>query len=149
MPRNRLLASLQSSRRLSFALKTSFTTLITLILVASPSLRWAGDFTYLSALFAPISSVHNFGQWQVFAYEVLYSTISGAIMSAISSLVYTQKPLLLILLFLGLLWINRISIWPSRAKVFASFCYLLGSMFPYLTDGDIVGMQIGMEQFMF
>ena len=141
MPFKRLLVNLTSSRRVLLAIKTAYTTAITLILVANDSIRWAGEYTYVAALIANSASVYTFGEWQVLTWGILYSTIIAAFMSSISSLVYNQKSLLLILLFIGLIWINRNSLWTPKAKAFGCISYLLGTVFPILTNGDFIGMK--------
>ena len=127
------------SRRILYALRTSYTTAVSLIIMNYKP--WGGRFTFLSGIFAPISSVMTFGELQLSYWAVLYSNLVGSFMGALSGSCYNTKALHVATLFLCLLWINRCDLWDQRAKVLGGISCLMGSLMPLLTEGHIVGFE--------
>ena len=99
------------TRRFEYAVRTTYTTAVTLIMVNY--INWGGqldsefNLTYISALLAPVSATITFGAWCLSAYSVLYSSVIGGLLGISVGLSYKTKSAHFILLFIALVMVNR------------------------------------------
>jgi hypothetical protein len=128
-------------KKLLASYRTMYTTLICIVVINA--YKFGGTATYVSALLSAISaSSAYFGQWQIDCWKVLYAAFFGAAIGVPIGYVWQYNYLSVILLFISLTWLYRISYWDRLAKVICGLGLVLGALYPTLTNGKIIGVPL-------
>lgn len=107
--------------------RTAYTTLIT-IFIAHYWEFGSSSATYVGPLLSAISGVDAyFGQWQNDFWKVVYASVFGNVIGLAIGYAYRYNYVQIILLFLALTWVNRISLWDRLGKIVGALSVLLGS----------------------
>ena len=126
-------------RKFLLSIRTAYTVLLSI------SLTYFLDFGTSGAYLAPIYSAISggslyVGQWQGDMWRALYaSPICGSIGVVIGLISYKIIPLQLLLQFIALTWMNRISIWDRLPKVIGGVSIILGVLWPNTSEGYLSG----------
>ena len=113
-------------RRLQFACRTSYSVLLCWLL--SGCWSWAGTSTYVSLAISIISATMYLGLWQNNTWKIMYSSFFGAFSGAVVSLTWPAPALFTVLFFLGIVALNKISVWDQFAKIIGGLCFVLASL---------------------
>ena len=82
----------------------------------------------MGPLLSAISGVDAyFGQWQNDFWKVVYASVFGNVIGLAIGYAYRYNYVQIILLFLALTWVNRISLWDRLGKIVGALSVLLGS----------------------
>lgn len=113
--------------RILSSYRTAYTTLITIVL----SYYWefgSESGTYVAPLLAAISGLDcYFGQWQKDYWKVVYCAAIGNALGVAVGYSWRHYYLQIILMFIALTWVSRVSLWDRLGKIVASLGVLLGS----------------------
>jgi hypothetical protein len=113
-------------RRLQFACRTSYSVLLCWLL--SGCWSWAGPLTYLSLAISIISATMYFGLWQSNTWKIMYSSFFGSFSGAVVSLTWPSPALFVLLFFLGIVALNKISLWDQFAKIIGGLCFVISAL---------------------
>ena len=123
----------RTKARLRNSFRTAYTASVCLILfVLAP---WAGPFTYISPILSAVAAVNvYYGMWMAAQYKVAYSNVVCSALGVLCGLASDQPALLVVLMFLGLVWVSHCTYYDQLSKVIGSLSLVLGSIFPYITN---------------
>lgn len=98
--------------------------------------NWSGDsLTYISGVFPVLSVTTYLGSQLEISRSYLWGAIIGSIFGTIASYsAYVNTTFQILLLFLGLIVLNRISFGDRATKVIVSLFYFLGTLLPNISD---------------
>ena len=128
-------------KRLDSAYRTASST--TLCLVIMNFYLWAGALTYISPALSvvSISSATYFGHVLSSSWQVIYSTVLGALLGVATSYTWNiSYSLQLTLLFISLTILNKVSTWERLAKVVGALSCLIAAIYPNVTKGTTYGI---------
>lgn len=72
-------------------------------------------------------------------YKVIIATIVGGGLGILIGYSYETKPLQLVLFFIASSWVNKMPGWDRSSMVLGTLAMILGSVWPNLTDGQVLG----------
>ena len=114
-----------TKKKILASYRTANTTLICIIV--THFYKFGGTATYVAPLLSAISGGSAyFGQWQADAWKVTYASVFGSALGVTIGLSYEYNYIQIILLFIALIWSNRISLWDRLGKVIAAIGIVLG-----------------------
>ena len=114
-----------TKKKILASYRTAYTTLICIIV--THFYKFGGTATYVAPLLSAISGGSAyFGQWQADAWKVTYASVFGSALGVTIGLSYEYNYIQIILLFIALIWSNRISLWDRLGKVIAAIGIVLG-----------------------
>lgn len=112
--------------------RTALTTVVCLILVHY--WQWAGAVTYISPTLSVVSGSNlYFGQFCQTFHRVFAANLVGSLIGVAIGLSYQQPSALLVLMFLGLVIVNKPVFTEQLSRVIASLSVVLGSLWPYIS----------------
>eukprot|EP01033_Poteriospumella_lacustris_P006124 gene6124-4399_t len=101
--------------------------------------KWSSVTVHVSAVLSIISSVLYFGWWMMNFYKVIIATVVGGGLGILIGYSYETKPLQLVLFFIASSWVNKMPGWDRSSMVLGTLAMILGSVWPNLTDGQVLG----------
>ena len=118
-------------KKLLASYRTAYTTLMTIIITSNFPFGGAAA-TYVAPLLSAISGGSAyFGQWQNDAWKILYSSTIGSALGVVIGYAWHYNYLQIIVLFVTLTWVNRLSLWDRLGKIIGSLGILLGKKKTY------------------
>lgn len=72
-------------------------------------------------------------------YKVIIATVVGGGLGILIGYSYETKPLQLVLFFIASSWVNKMPGWDRSSMVLGTLAMILGSVWPNLTDGQVLG----------
>lgn len=117
-----------AKRKLLLSIRTAYTVLLSIALTYYLDFGVSG--AYLAPIYSAISGGALFvGQWQGDMWRATYaSPICGSIGVIIGIISWQIVPVQLILQFIALTWMNRISTWDRLPKVIGGVSIILGKI---------------------
>ena len=137
--RNPAFLSATARRKFLLSIRTAYTVLICITLTYY--LDFGASGAYLAPIYSAISGGSLYvGQWQGDLWRSVYATpICGGIGVIIGMLSYHIVPLQLIMKFIAINWMNRISAWDRLPKVIGGVSMILGVLWPSVSNGHLTG----------
>ena len=137
--RNPGFLSATAKRKFVLSIRTAYTVLLCITLTYY--LDFGSSGAYLAPIYSAISGGSLYvGQWQGDMWRSVYATpICGGIGVIIGLVSAEIIPLQLILQFIALTWMNRISAWDRLPKVIGGVSMILGVLWPSVSNGYLTG----------
>lgn len=137
--RNPGLLPASARRKFLLSIRTAYTVMLCIALTYYLDFGQSGS--YLAPIYSAISGGSLYvGQWQGDMWRAIYSAlICGGIGVFIGLFTWHIIPLQLILQFIALTWMNRISSWDRLPKVIGGVSIILGVLWPSTSSGVLSG----------
>lgn len=138
--RNPALLPATARRKFLLSIRTAYTVLLCIALTYY--LDFGASGAYLAPIYSAISGGSLYvGQWQGDMWRSIYATpICGGIGVVIGLVSWRIMPLQLVLQFIALTWMNRISFWDRLPKVIGGVSIILGVLWPSVSSGYLSGV---------
>jgi hypothetical protein len=134
----RLILSSRLTNTIEYSLRSAWAILV--IMLLQYYWGWSDVMVYLSPIVSVITPMYYFGLWQESMIKAAYSTIIGSLLGMAVGYLHTRPFLVVILVFVSCSWIGTLEKWDRLSKVMATLGILLGSILPYTTNGDVIGV---------